>query len=126
MGELKANIALFSVGVLFLISAINGAVMSPELFGAAVYIIPAEAWAISMMAAAAVVIAGLALNGWANPVLRILGNSIMLTVFGAFAYLSNQAVFGSMLVAFSAVYFVPQCLSFIYGAARDLWKVDWK
>jgi len=125
VNERGANTALFLVGLLFFVSAMSGAVMAPEIFGNAVYIIHAEIWALAIAISAGVVILGQVFAKWYGPALRIAGNVVMLCVFGAFAYLSRQAVFGDLLVAFSAVYFVPQCAVFIYKAALDLWRIEW-
>lgn len=125
MNERFSNIALFMFGLLLFYKSMFGPVVTPERFGNAVYIIPAEVWSISIMFAASAVLLGGLSRGWKSPILRIFGNSVMLSVFGAFAYLSNQAMVGDFMISVSVVYFVTQCVVFIYSAAKDLWRIEW-
>lgn len=114
--------SLFLFGVLFMLVSMQTVVMAPEVWGSAIYAIPAEAWSFAIMAAATMSIYGIYKNGrsrW-SPLWRVGGYSILLVISSGLAIMSNLAEYGSAMSLFAMTLIIPPLTVFIYINIGDV------
>lgn len=105
--EVQASWTVFFIGIslVFLISAMSGAFTMPaEVYGAAVIMIPAELWAMTIFLSTSLHFVGISMDQrwrW-SPVPRVAGTILHLGCFQAFMFLSIAPSFGDIVTIFSA------------------------
>lgn len=126
----RMMVKILTVGIAFLaLSFFWPDAMSPDVYGARAYAIPAEVWALGFISSSGLVIYGLHINGRKplfTPLLRLVGLAFLL---GQYAFLTVSAwgaPDGEVIVIFSALFFIPDLWQFAVVEARQLvtrWKV---
>ena len=114
--------SLFTLGCLFLLVSMNTVVMAPEVWGSAIYAIPAEAWAVTILAASTSSLYGIYKNGrsrW-SPLWRVAGYFTHLIVFSGLAIMSSLAEFGSAMSLMAMTIMIPHMTVFIYINIGDV------
>ncbi len=116
---------LFFVGVAFLLSElVLGNSMSPRTYGFAAYDVDASMWAQGFMAASALVLYGLFINGrwplW-SPLMRLAGWIMLSGLFLFLAISAWTAEDGLHIVIFAVVFFLPRTIPYAVMNARDLY-----
>jgi len=107
------GLGLMGVSIGFLTKSLHGPVMRPEVYGAAIYAIPAEAWSLWFITSATAQFIG---GFFRCRRLVIFGGTMLTMAFGAFAYWSASAGFGDVVTLFAARLFVPLEAFFVFVA----------
>lgn len=114
---------MLTCGFLFFIaSSVWPEAMPEDVYGSMAYDIDAETWSLGFMAASGLLIYGVLINGrwrW-SPVLRIAGLSMLLAMFVYLVVSALHAPYGSVIVIFGGLFFVPEILIFLRSNVRDL------
>jgi hypothetical protein len=114
---------MFGCGFLFFVaSSVWPEAMPIGVYGEAAYDIDAETWALGFMAAAGLVLYGVHINGrwrW-SPLLRIAGHGFLLAMFAYLVASALFAPFGSVVVIFGGLFFIPELIGFLRSNVRDL------
>lgn len=130
----RASLARMSWGIVLVGLAFAGAamlapdIMSPEVYGPKAYAVDAEVWSLSFIASGGLVLYGVHINGRKplfTPALRVLGLTVLGSLFGFLAYSAAFAPSGSVVVIFSAVYFIPEIIGYMRTDLRLL-RTRWR
>jgi hypothetical protein len=117
------GVRMFGCGLLFYIaSAVWPEAMPEGVYGTMAYDVDAETWALGFMAASGMVLYGVHINGrwkW-SPVLRIFGHFFLLCMFAYLVASALLAPFGSVVVIFGGLFFIPELIGFLRSNVRDL------
>jgi hypothetical protein len=117
---------LILVGIAFgVLSVIDPESMGPAVYGARAYAIPAEAWALGFVSAAALVIFGVHINGRRptfTPIIRLIGIAFLMGMFGYLAHSAWGAEDGEPIVIFSILFFGVDLVEFAWTDLRILWS----
>jgi len=116
---------LFICGSVFMVSTWFAPVMAPEVYGAAIYAIPAEAWAFGVVLASTMSLYGIYKNGrsrW-SPLWRVGGYLLHLVIFMALAVMSSFAAFGSHMAIYAVFFFSTHMVMFIWVNIGDIYRV---
>ena len=123
--QLGFSWGLFVCGSVFMgFTIFTTPVMAPEVYGAAVYAIPAEVWAFSVVFAATMSLVGIYKNGrsrW-SPLLRVGGYLLHLVIFMALAIMSSVAAFGSHMAIYAVFFFSTHMVMFIWVNVGDVYR----
>ena len=122
--QLGFSLGLFVCGSVFMGFTIFTPVMAPEIYGAAIYAIPAEVWAFGVVLASTMSLYGIYKNGrsrW-SPLWRVAGYSLHLLIFMALAIMSSFAQFGSHMAIYAAFFFSPHMVTFIWVNVGDVYR----
>ena len=114
---------MFACGFLFYVaSAVWPEAMPVGVYGETAYDIDAEIWALGFMAASGLVLYGVHINGrwrW-SPALRIAGLMVLLAMFAFLVASALFAPFGSVIVIFGGLFFIPELIGFLRSNVRDM------
>jgi hypothetical protein len=116
---------LFVCGSVFMFATLFSPVMAPEVYGSAIYAIPAEVWAFGVVAAATMSLYGIYKNGrsrW-SPLWRIGGYLLHLFIFMALAIMSSDADFASHMAIYAVFFFSTHMVTFIWVNVGDIYRV---
>lgn len=119
------SFGLFACGVAFMVASLFMPIMPPEVYGSAITTVPAEAWALAVIAASTMSLWGIYKNGrsrW-SPLWRVLGYSIHLVIFLSLTAMAGVTVFGLYIAIYAAVFFSSHMLFFIYINVDDVINV---
>lgn len=120
----RVSTLIFAVGVAFLVrSLVYPDAMSPDVYGAKAYAVPAEIWSLGFMSASGLVIYGLHINGRmprVTPLLRLAGLTFLVGQFGFLAWSAFHAKGGEAVTLFSVLFFIPLLGHFSQVEARQL------
>lgn len=123
--QLGFSFGLFACGSVFMGATWFAPVMAPEVYGAAIYNIPAEAWAFGVVLASTMSLYGVYKNGrsrW-SPLWRVAGYSLHLLIFMALAILSATADFASHMAIYAVCFFSTHMAFFIWVNLGDVYRV---
>ena len=118
---LVLGLGLLAVSTAFFLRSLQGPVMTPEVYGKAVYIIPAEAWSLAIMFGAVMQVIGAAFN---HRGAVTVGAFVFIQTFGTFAYLSSSAGYGDVVTLFAGLLFVPIEVFFLAVSAVSIGGKD--
>lgn len=117
------TLALF-VAVAFFLDAYTGSfAMSPEVHGEAVYLIPAELWAVSLVAAHGGFMFGLLCERIAGAVICLISSFLGLCIYCIFFVMASGAPYGGIVVYFSGLLFAPLSMLFMLQSFVEIWSV---
>ena len=119
------SFGLFVCGSVFMFATWFSPVMAPEVYGSAIYAIPAEVWAFAVVMAATMSLYGIYKNGrsrW-SPLWRVGGYSLHLLIFMALAIMSATAAFASHMAIYAVFFFSTHMVVFIWVNLGDVYRV---
>lgn len=116
------TLALFVAVAFFLDAYTVSFAMSPEVHGEAVYLIPAELWAASLISAHGGFMFGLLCERKAGAVICLLSSLLGLLIYCIFFVMASGAEFGGIVVYFSGLLFAPLSLFFLLQSCEELWS----
>jgi len=116
------TLALFVAVAFFLDAYTLSFAMSPNVHGKAVYMIPAELWAASLMLAHGGFMLGLLFERKAGAVICFLSSLLGLLIYCIFFVMASGAEFGGIVVYFSGLLFAPLSLFFLLQSCEELWS----
>ena len=122
--QLGFSWGLFVCGSVFMFATWFSPVMAPEVYGSAIYAIPAEVWAFSVVFAATVSLVGIYKNGRSrlSPLLRVGGYLLHLVIFMALAIMSIDAAFASHMAIYAVFFFSTHMITFIWVNIGDVYR----
>ena len=122
--QLGFSFGLFVCGSVFMGATWFAPVMAPEVYGSAIYAIPAEWWAFGVVAAATMSLYGIYKNGrsrW-SPLWRVGGYILHLVIFMALAVMSIDAAFASHMAIYAVFFFSTHMVTFIWVNVGDVYR----
>ena len=119
------NLFVLTVGVGFFVSTITGNMpMDPGVYGPSIYIIPAEAWSLSIICLSLGTAIGFVVKGRSGAILIAASSFGSVIIYMAFFVMSLQAEHGTILSLFSGLMFSPMHSLVMLSAMIEAMKHD--